>query len=274
MDLIFFTSILNIIWYIGSVLFLIYRYTSLFTYMYYFVIFCVKLGKKIIRGVQEITLYLRRRSGYIKLSDSEGDEEYLLPNRNQSWFSRFLSKTTRTITRCFNWFSRNRVSDEELAESTESIPLRESQQPRRYDPLESQLNKLCADSTLSFKLPQQQNLTNSTFHSNYHLNQTAQSNLFIDIPLTNTSSLDRLYYGQDKLYYGQRNERETTIITGKTYTMTDPLINVETTSEKEEKNDVIDKLNNVSKPINISSKLKASVKSPEVQSFYYDPQFK
>lgn len=83
-DLYLFNTIVNTIWYIFTILFVLYRFTSFFSYIYNFVRFCGKLFVGVNYVYNEIKMYIRRRSGYINLNsaDIEAQTEILLPDQN------------------------------------------------------------------------------------------------------------------------------------------------------------------------------------------------
>lgn len=103
MELTLFTNILNIIWYIFTVLFLLYKFTSFFTYMYNFVKFCGKLFKGIFYLKDQVKIYFVKRNSY---SISERDlemgpcinEEHTNTRQNQS----VLSKIKHTFNILYN----------------------------------------------------------------------------------------------------------------------------------------------------------------------------
>lgn len=65
-DIIFVTSIFNIIWYIFSMLFVLYRFTSFFTYIFNFGKFLGQLGKGIFYIKDKIGLFIEsRRNNYV-----------------------------------------------------------------------------------------------------------------------------------------------------------------------------------------------------------------
>ena len=83
-DLYLFNTIVNTIWYIFTILFVLYRFTSFFSYIYNFVRFCGKLFVGVKYVYDQIKMYIRRRSGYINLNsnDIEAQTEFILPDQN------------------------------------------------------------------------------------------------------------------------------------------------------------------------------------------------
>lgn len=99
MDLYLFNTIINTIWYIFTILFLLYRFTSFFTYVYGFVQFCAKAFSWLSWAWDQIHLFFRRRQGYFTLDE---EQNYLLPQQHRetkTYFQIFKEK-------CANWLSR------------------------------------------------------------------------------------------------------------------------------------------------------------------------
>lgn len=74
MDLYLFNTLLNTFWYTFSVMFVLYRFTSFFTYAYNFVVFCGKLLKGLKHVYDEAVIYIRRKQGYSRISSDNGSE--------------------------------------------------------------------------------------------------------------------------------------------------------------------------------------------------------
>jgi hypothetical protein len=73
-DLYLFNTIINTIWYLFTVLFVLYRFTSLFSYGYNFLRFCGKLFNSLYYVYDRITIYIKRRNGY-EYVENQGDIE-------------------------------------------------------------------------------------------------------------------------------------------------------------------------------------------------------
>lgn len=63
-DLYLFNTIINTIWYIFTILFVLYKFTSFFSYMYNFVKFCGKIFTWIKYLYDQIIIYLQKKKGY------------------------------------------------------------------------------------------------------------------------------------------------------------------------------------------------------------------
>ena len=70
-DFYFVTTLINMLWQIFTVLFVLYRFTSFFSMMYNFMQFLGKLFKGFIYVKDQISLYISRRRGYSFLSQEE-----------------------------------------------------------------------------------------------------------------------------------------------------------------------------------------------------------
>lgn len=63
-DLYLFNTIINTIWYLFTILFVLYKFTSFFSYMYNFVKFCGKIFTWIKYLYDQIIIYLQKKKGY------------------------------------------------------------------------------------------------------------------------------------------------------------------------------------------------------------------
>jgi len=168
-DLYLFNTVINTIWYIFTILFVLYRFTSFFSYIYNFLRFCTNLWTWIRWGWNEIVAFVRRKQGYI-LIDSENpqDTEYLLPGRNKSnargnWWTRFKQSGIHLYHRAYTWMfdrphpqRRPQTTDILLSQSeylgqgneTNNSGISSRAQDERY--FDHHLSQLCSDSTFSF----------------------------------------------------------------------------------------------------------------------------
>jgi hypothetical protein len=87
MDFYFLTSLINMLWQIFTILFVLYRFTSFFSMMYNFMLFLGKLLKGAVYIKDQISIYIARKRGYSYLSN---DEINGLPNGRptNSWFTK------------------------------------------------------------------------------------------------------------------------------------------------------------------------------------------
>jgi hypothetical protein len=84
-DFYFVYSVIDIIWKIFSILFVLYRFTSFFSMLYEFFKFLGKLLKGLIYVKDQIVIYIRKRNNY-------SIEEYDLPIRQESFFTKLYNK--------------------------------------------------------------------------------------------------------------------------------------------------------------------------------------
>jgi hypothetical protein len=64
MDLYLFNTVINTIWYIFTILFVLYKFTSFFSYIYNFIKFCGKVFTWIKYIYDQIVIYLQKKRGY------------------------------------------------------------------------------------------------------------------------------------------------------------------------------------------------------------------
>lgn len=83
MDFIFFTSVVNLIWQIFTILFILYRFTSFFSMMYNFILFIGKLFKGVTYIKDKITGYIAQKRGYSSINNNY--------ERNQTWIDKIKS---------------------------------------------------------------------------------------------------------------------------------------------------------------------------------------
>lgn len=85
-DLYLFNTIINTIWYIFTILFVLYKFTSFFSYMYNFVKFCGKIFTWIKYFYDQIIIYLQKKKGYkyTLLNDLESQTT----QQNQTYFQK------------------------------------------------------------------------------------------------------------------------------------------------------------------------------------------
>ncbi|NBP13888.1 hypothetical protein EBU95_05730 [bacterium] len=108
-DLYLFNTVMNTIWYIFTILFVLYRFTSFFSYIYNFLRFCANLWTWVTWGWNEIVAFIRRRQGYIRIDpENPHDTEHLLPERNKlqgetSWWTRIKQGSIDLYQKTYTW---------------------------------------------------------------------------------------------------------------------------------------------------------------------------
>jgi hypothetical protein len=112
MDLYLFNTIINTIWYLFTILFVLYRFTSFFSYIYNFSKFCYKLWNGIVYLIEQVNTYLKKRRGYIYLDDNEHDVDLLLPDQNQrhkSIMQHIKESFSNTYNSIYNRFFKPKI---------------------------------------------------------------------------------------------------------------------------------------------------------------------
>ncbi len=114
MDFYFLTSLVNMLWQIFTILFLLYRFTSFFSMMYNFMLFVGKLFKGLIYIKDQISLYISKRRGYSYLSEEEVSGLPSYRRQEPSFFHKMYTKITDWI------FGRNTRTNIPLYETRTS----------------------------------------------------------------------------------------------------------------------------------------------------------
>ena len=74
MDWYLFTAVVNSLWNLFAILFLLYRFTSFFTYTYNFLVFCGRFWKGMIWTKNTISDYVQQSRGYQRIHTEEDPE--------------------------------------------------------------------------------------------------------------------------------------------------------------------------------------------------------
>jgi hypothetical protein len=100
MDIILFNTVINCIWYTFTIFFLLYKFTSFFSYG----LSVLRFGRNVLRfgrkGMFSVYNYVQRQRGYTSLSASEHD--VLLPHRNQQAKQSIFGKITGLCSATFS----------------------------------------------------------------------------------------------------------------------------------------------------------------------------
>lgn len=94
MDFYFLTALINMLWQIFAVLFLLYRFTSFFSMIYNFTFFLRKILKGVLYVKDQASLYIIRKKGYSYRSNDETNERH----------NRLTTKSP--VTKIKNWIFR------------------------------------------------------------------------------------------------------------------------------------------------------------------------
>lgn len=167
-DFYFVYNVIDIVWKIFSILFILYRFTSFFSMLYDFFKFLGKLLKRLIYVKDQIVIYIRKRNNY-------NVEEYDLPIRQESYFTKIYNKI----------FKRN---------DNTYLPLYETRTERA--------NNYYSESEIeTFNFTNRDSIQSDTFNKLLHSNITMEessdvfnSNSYYDIHnKINTSSMSSIY---------------------------------------------------------------------------------
>jgi hypothetical protein len=83
MDWYLLTAVINSMWNLLAILFLLYRFTSFFTYTYNFLFFCGRLWKGLVWTKNTISDYVQQRRGYQHIAeDDDPESQELLYDNN------------------------------------------------------------------------------------------------------------------------------------------------------------------------------------------------
>lgn len=134
MDLYLFNTVINTLWYLFTILFVLYKFTSFFSYVYNFVRFLGKLWSGINWCKNHMVTYINKKSGYYEINNQSIG---VLPDSSckPSWFTR----SKQYITNCINSFLGRQHLIPSINER-ESIILKESFRSKQSDSFEKELD--------------------------------------------------------------------------------------------------------------------------------------
>ena len=113
-DIFFIGTIINIIWQIFTILFLLYRFTTFFNVILGFTKFCKRIFEGIIYVKNSIYIYITKRNGYSILNDDE---------INEANFTQQTSKIKNIFNKCYLFFYPNTTSELPFYQTTELYTL-------------------------------------------------------------------------------------------------------------------------------------------------------
>ncbi len=87
------SAIINTIWQIFTILFVLYKFTSFFSTIYNFILFLGRLFTRIKYVFEQISMYITKKRGYSFFHQNELSE---LPSQRRSWFSKLRSRDNDT----------------------------------------------------------------------------------------------------------------------------------------------------------------------------------
>lgn len=188
-DLYLFNTIANTIWYIFTILFVLYKFTSFFSYTYNFIKFCGKLFTWIKYLYDQIVLYIKKRQGYTLLQTDDLEYQPITPNQSiyqkikQYFHSNFNHYYKRFFKRTHNSTSAQHTDiplTETISTSVQTNIKNESyyNKSSEQEYFDKKMDDLCNNSSIMFdsKLNDDHN-NHNMFHS-VNLNDT---HLYYDI---------------------------------------------------------------------------------------------
>jgi hypothetical protein len=177
-DLYLLNTIINIIWYIFTVLFLLYKFTSFFGYIYNFLRFCGKIFGVIHYIYDKGRIYLYRRNGYIHFQN----EQNINMNQPKSIFQNCKEYLSKKYNRLYyKIFGKQR--DHNVSNNQMNIPLteisihnsktfsKENKDSEKYL-FDNHMQELCTNS-ISIEFNDKIHQENSQYTSNYTSNYTS-----------------------------------------------------------------------------------------------------
>jgi hypothetical protein len=206
-NLYLFNTIINTIWYLFTILFVLYKFTSFFSYIYNFIKFCGKLFTWIKYLYDEIIIYLQKKRGYkyTLLNDLESQRT----QQNKTYFQKIKANIWKTYIKfkLYLGFSQTQPP----SQTTHGIPLTEnvsnsniknesyynSSEQEYFNNYIDDLNKssilfnyhndrTIEDSDISNNFENSENISNNFEFNNYM--QSNDSNMFQSINLSNYNS--------------------------------------------------------------------------------------
>ncbi len=142
MDLILYNTVINSLWYLFTVVFLLYKFTSFFSYVINFATFCGSTIGWIRWLVEKGKEFYRKQNGYVNVDPENPHNEHLLPSAQKSTF---FSKIKSGFAWVYSFWSGSTTTEPELEQELPTInPL-----PRGPDLIVSSMNDSVDSSNLS-----------------------------------------------------------------------------------------------------------------------------
>lgn len=203
-DLYLFNTIINTIWYLFTILFVLYKFTSFFSYMYNFIKFCGKLFTWIKYIYDQIIIYLQKKRGYkyTLLNDLESQTT----QQNKTYFQKIKDNIWKSYVKFKLYLGFSHI--QRPSQTNHGIPLTEnvsnsniknesyynSSEQEYFNNYIDDLNK----SSILFDYHNNENIEDSntsnnfensdSISNNFDFNQSNNSNMFQSINLSNYNS--------------------------------------------------------------------------------------
>jgi len=186
-DLYLFNTIINTIWYIFTVLFVLYRFTSFFNYIYNFIKFCSKLFSGVSYLINKVNAYINYPNNYTYSSlESQTNTQPTFLQRCKTYIKSFFYKPTSTS---------NTNSNSNLYYIEQEKALLKQKEREIFD---KQMNELYDSEIDQFHTSNVSQSTHFDFNSNIHLNSLDKSK-FDNQYFNNKNDIE--YNTNSKLFY-------------------------------------------------------------------------
>ena len=211
-DLYLFNTIINTIWYLFTLLFVLYKFTSLFSYGYNFLRFCGKLFNSLYYVYDRITIYIKRRNGY-EYVETQGDVEsqnnsnpqpktllqscktYLSKQYDHIYYKVFGKRNNYDHPRD----DRINLAEITIMNNTESFTLNKNKKDYENELFDQQMNELCLNSS-SIELNYIQNQAYEDLNSHYKSNVYNHSNEYESIVYNHSNEYESDVYNHSNEY--------------------------------------------------------------------------
>ena len=204
-DLYLLNTIINIIWYIFTVLFVLYKFTSVFSYAYNFLRFCGKIFGCVHYVYDQARIYIYKRNGYIIC-----DEENTINTRPKTIFQSckdYISKKYDNFY--YKLFGKQRSSSStSYSNAPRNIPLTEitihnsknflkQERDIEKELFDNHINELCSNNN-SIELESSNHVINYIYDNKDNRKSTDDSHILYDVHSksseANNSHFDQFYF--------------------------------------------------------------------------------
>lgn len=186
-DLYLFNTVINLIWYIFTVIFLLYRFTSFFNYIYNFIRFCSRLFSGIGYVYKQIKIYINNKRGYVEIHNDIESQQ----TQNTNTMETPKSNTFReTLSVYWNYGWNMVFGKSNTVRTNDMIPL-----------VETRIS--------SFPINNSSNLDGALFGSK--LNKSSQrlsENAYFENKINELSAESKIYFNNTEKYNIEKYNKE------------------------------------------------------------------
>ncbi len=204
-NLYLYNTIINTVWYIFTILFVLYKFTSFFSYIYNFIKFCGKIFTWIKYAYDQIKIYLQKKKAYkyTLLNDLESQNT----QQKKTYFQKIKENVWKIYIKYKLYLGFSHVQPQ--TNITHGIPLTENisnsniknesyYNSSEQDYFNNYIDDLDKSSILfdysSNTTIEDNNISNNHFQSNdINMFQSNDNNMFQSVNLSNTISLNKNY---------------------------------------------------------------------------------